>query len=210
VIVGRRRSNPKKSGFLMPSDALLAWQTVRMPRLQAVEDDCLHLESLHAANPSRAQEYIRSYAVLLSAEFQGFCRELYDECAEKLVESVTPASLQAVLRSQFGYRRSLRAGNPNSETLKADFNRFQFEFWATVLAADATHAARKGKLEELAAWRNAIAHYDYDLANLGGSMTLTISQVHDWGLACDGLAAVFDSVLRDFLHRTTGVAPWAP
>src|SRR5258708_754195 len=33
----------------MPSDALLAWQTERMPRLQHVEADCRHLEVLHVA-----------------------------------------------------------------------------------------------------------------------------------------------------------------
>src|SRR5438094_675447 len=83
----------------MPSDALLAWQTDRIPRLQNVEADCLHLEALHAANPNRVQEYIRSYAVLLSSEFQGFCRDLHDESTTKLVATVNPITLRGVLRS---------------------------------------------------------------------------------------------------------------
>src|SRR4051812_38566900 len=97
----------------MPSDALTAWQTERMARLQNVETDTLHLEVLHAAVPDRVQEYIRSYAVLLSAEFQGFCRDLHDECADKFVMGITSAPLQALLRSQCVYGRKLNTGNPN-------------------------------------------------------------------------------------------------
>jgi hypothetical protein len=97
----------------MPSDALLAWQTDRVPRLQNVEADCLHLEALHAAAPGRVQEYIRSYVVLLSAEFQGFCRDLHYECAAKLVLSVTPLALQNVLRSQCVFHLKLDTGNAN-------------------------------------------------------------------------------------------------
>lgn len=53
-----------------------------------------------------AQEYIRAYAVLLSSEFQGFCRDLHDECAERLVDSVIPLTLRSVLR-----RRASTAGS---------------------------------------------------------------------------------------------------
>ena len=129
----------------MPSDALVAWQTERMPRLQMVEVDCLHLEALHAAAPNRVQEFIRSYAVLLSAEFQGFCRDLHDKCAESLVDSVNPPALQAVLRSQCRYGRKLDTGNPNPGNLGADFNRYLFEFWDEVLVVDPTTQRLSGK-----------------------------------------------------------------
>ncbi len=101
----------------MPSDALLVWQTNRIPRLQNVEADCLHLEVLHAADPDRVQEYIRSYAVLLSSEFQGFCRNLHSECADRLVDSVHPVALRGILRSQCVYGRKLDGGNANAANL---------------------------------------------------------------------------------------------
>src|SRR6266540_238222 len=97
----------------MSSDALLAWQTVRTPRLQKVEADCLHLEALYPADPDRVQEHIRAFAVLLSSEFQGFCRDLHDECADRLVDSVNPVTLRRLLRAQCAYGRKLDSGNPN-------------------------------------------------------------------------------------------------
>jgi hypothetical protein len=194
----------------MPSDALLAWQTNRMARLQNVEADCLHLEGLHAADPGRVQEYIRSYVVLLSAEFQGFCRDLHYECAAKLVLSVTPLALQDVLRSQCVFRLKLDTGNANPGNLGDDFNRYQFKFWAAVLALDPRHEPRKNRLDMLNTWRNAIAHHDYDPAALGGTATLTIPQVRDWRTDCDALATAFDTVVRDHLQATTGVSPWVP
>jgi hypothetical protein len=194
----------------MPSDALLDWQTVRLPSLQNVEADCIHLEALHAAIPDRAQEYIRSYAVLLNAEFQGFCRELHSECAQRLVDSINPIALRGVLRWQCLYGRKLDTGNPSPSNLGADFNRYGLDFWPAVLAVDPSHAVRRHRLAMLGAWRNAIAHHDYDAAELGGTITLTIAQVRDWRIDCHSLAIAFDEVVRIHLHATTGASPWPP
>jgi hypothetical protein len=194
----------------MPSDPLLAWQNDRMPRLQKVEADCLHLEAMHAADPARVQEYIRSFAVLLCSEFQGFCRDLHDESANKFVAAVVPAPLKDVLRSQCVYGRKLVTGNPNSGNLGADFNRFGFDLWAAVLAIDPGHAARRHRLALLNAWRNAIAHHNYDPAELGGTTTLTIAAVRDWRTDCNAFATTFDAVLRNHLQAVTGVFPWPP
>jgi hypothetical protein len=193
----------------MPSDALLAWRTDRIPRLQKVEADCLHLEALHASDPARAQEYICSYAVLLSSEFQGFCRDLHEECARSLVASA-PLALKTVLRSQCVFGRKLDTGNPNSGNLGADFNRFDLDLWAAVLAIDPGHAARRYRLALLNTWRNAIAHHNYDPIQLGGTTTLTIIDVRNWRADCDAFALNFDAILRNHLHAVTGVVPWPP
>ncbi len=141
----------------MPSDALIAWQTVRVPRLNNIEADCLHLAALYPADPDRVQEYVRSYAVLLSSEFQGFCRQLHSECADRLVDSIGPGGLRSLLRSQCVYGRKLDTGNPNPSNLGADFSRLVFDFWSLVLALDTAHAARRHRLAMLNAWRNAVA-----------------------------------------------------
>lgn len=60
------------------------------------------------------------------------------------------------------------------------------------------------------AWRNAIAHHDYDAAELGGTTILTIPQVGDWRTDCEALATAFDTVMRNHLQTTTGVSPWSP
>ncbi len=194
----------------MPSNALLAWQTDRVPRLTNVEADCLHLVALHPTAPNRVQEYIRAYAVLLSAEFQGFCRDLHTECADALVAAVSPMGTQMVLRLACLSGRKLDTGNPSPSNLGADFARFGFDFWTAVLAADPAHAARRHRLAELNAWRNAIAHHDYDPAELGGTTTLTVPQVQGWRAHCDAFAVTFDAILRNHLQTTTGVGPWPP
>jgi hypothetical protein len=59
----------------------------------------------------------------------------------------------------------------------------------------------------LNAWRNALAHHDYDPARLGGTTTLTIPQVWAWRTDGDSFATAFDAVMRAQLQATTGVAP---
>lgn len=194
----------------MPSDALIAWRTVRVPRLNNVEADCLHLAALYPADPDRVQEYVRSYAVLLSSELQGFCRDLHSECAKKVVASVGAVPLRTLLRSQCLYARKLDTGNPSVGNLGADFNRYGLDFWPAVLALGPAHAARRHRLAMLNAWRNAVAHHDYDPAELGGTTTLTIPEVRAWRTDCDGFATAFDAVLRDQLFAATGAAPWPP
>jgi hypothetical protein len=147
---------------------------------------------------------------LLSAEFQGFCRDLHNECAEKLVESIKPVSLQAVLRSQCRYGRKLDTGNSNPGNLGADFNSYEFEFWPALLAVDPGNAAKRNRLHILSVWRNAIAHHDYDPAALGGTTSLTLPQVRNWRTDCEALALAFDGVVRNHLQTTTGVSPWPP
>jgi hypothetical protein len=194
----------------MPSDALIIWQTDRMRRLQDVEADCLHLETLYPVDPDRVQQYIRSYAVLLSSEFQGFCRELHSECAERLINSVGLLALRSVFRGQCLHGRKLDVGNPSPGNLGADFNRYEVDFWPAVLALDPAHAARRHRLAMLNSWRNAIAHHAYNPADLGGTTTLAILQVRDWRTDCDAFAVAFDTVMRDHLLTIMGVAPWPP
>ena len=194
----------------MPSNALLTWRGDRIPRLQNVEADCLHLEALHAATPNRVQEYIRSYAVLLCSEFQAFCRDLHDDCADNFVASATPIPLQRLLRLQCVYGRKLDTGTPNPGNLGADFNRYSLDLWMAVLAMDPGHASRRHRLALLNAWRNAIAHHNYDPAELGGTTTLTIPQVRDWLSDCDAFAVSFDALLRNHLQTILGVVPWTP
>jgi hypothetical protein len=108
------------------------------------------------------------------------------------------------------YGRKLSTGNPNVGNLGADFNRYLFDFWPAVVALDSTHVARQHRFAMLNAWRNAIAHHNYDPAELGGTTTLTIAQVRDWRADCDLFATAFDTIARNQLQATTGVSPWPP
>jgi hypothetical protein len=82
----------------MPSRSLVVWNEKRLPALDPVE-------RAHAAivgeGPGRrylTQQINQAFAVLLSSQFQGFCRDLHSECVDFLVNGISPASAQQVVR----------------------------------------------------------------------------------------------------------------
>jgi hypothetical protein len=102
-----------------------------------------------------------SYALLLSANFQGFCRDLHTEAALYLADRLMPTSLRHVWIKSFVLSRRLDTGNPNPGNLGSDFNRFGLDFWAGVHNLSPKNSRRRENLEELNSWRNAIAHHDF-------------------------------------------------
>jgi len=145
--------------------------------------------------------------VLLSSQFQGFCRDLHSECVQHIVQRV-PAPLQNVVRGEFVRDRKLDRGNPNPGNIGADFGRLGLPIWDKVRALDRRNDERKQRLEELKDWRNAIAHQDFDPAKLGGRTTLRLNDVNRWRRACDQLARAFDQVARGHLNGLVGSRPW--
>lgn len=147
--------------------------------------------------------------MLLSAQFQGFCRDLHSECAAYLVAPVADPDLRQMLRDNLCFGRKLDHGNPNPGNIGSDFNRFGLQLWPLVDARRSENPVRRAALEELSAWRNAIAHQDFSASMLRtGRPHLALAQVRVWRKACDGLARTFDEVLRDHLRTRTGSAPW--
>src|SRR2546423_866585 len=124
----------------MPSASLLLWRTDRMPRLAEVEAQCAVSLAAVPAQPNLVEENLRGYVLLLSAHFQGFCRDLHTECAQIVVLRVR-ASLQSLIQAQFTAHRKLDRGNPNLQNLRADFERFDFR-----LDLATAHAANPARL----------------------------------------------------------------
>jgi hypothetical protein len=145
--------------------------------------------------------------VLLSSEFQGFGRDLYSECVDYLVAAV-PAHLQALVRAQFLWGQPFGRGNPQAGAIGSDFGRLSLAFWDEVYAVHAHNRRRRALLDELMAWRNAIAHNDFDPAVFGPDPVLQLQQVRRWQSALNRLCDGFDRVLRDHLTGVLGVAPW--
>jgi hypothetical protein len=193
----------------MSSVAFQDWSTVRASSLDEIEH--AH-RAVGGTGPGRryvTQQINQAYAVLLSSQFQGFCRDLHTECADHLVAAITPVVLRNTLRNAFLLHRRLDRGNPNPANLGADYDRLGLTFWVEVITADARNAQRRQALEALNAWRNAIAHQDFIPAMLRtGRPVLQLSQVQGWRRACDNLAKSFDGVMGSFVQRMTGVAPW--
>jgi hypothetical protein len=189
----------------MPSNSLRRWRDDRRKELDAVE-------SAHQSVGGRARgrrhatlQINYSYALLLSANFQGFCRDLHTEVARFLADWLTSSSFRGVLRTSFTVNRKLDLGNPNPGNLGSDFNRFGLDFWTDVLKLSPYNSRRREKLEELNTWRNAIAHHDF--SRISGPL-LRIAQVRIWRRTCDRLAVSFDRVLSSYLRTHTGVTPW--
>jgi hypothetical protein len=193
----------------MASTSLQYWLADRSAALDEIES--AH-HSVGGRGPGRryaTQQINQAYAMLLSSQFQGFCRDLHTESLDHLVAAVRPAAYHSTLRTEFLLQRRLDRGNPNPGNLAADFNRPGIDLWAAASAAEARSPQRRLSLEDLNAWRNAIAHQDFapTMLRLGRPM-LQLAQVQAWRRACDGLARSFNDVLGHFIHRVTGAAPW--
>lgn len=192
----------------MPSASLQQWQAGRATQLEEIE--AAH-RSIGGTTPGRrfaTQQINHAYAMLLSSQFQGFCRDLHSESVDCIVGVLTPTVFQNAARQEFRLFRLLDRGNPTPGNIGADFGRMGIAFWPLVYADGQRNNRRREFLEEMNLWRNAIAHQDFDPAKLGGTATLHLATVRSWRRACDGLAKSFDRVMRSELNQITGTNPW--
>jgi hypothetical protein len=193
----------------MPSLALQDWSGRRAASLDEIEH--AH-RTVGGTGPGRrylTQQINQAYAVPLSSQFQGFCRDLHAECADHLVASVASPVLLATYCRNLLFGRELDRGNPNPGNIGSDFNRLGLSFWPAVDADHPRNPQRRTALESLNRWRNAIAHNTFAPDMYRGSRpSLHLSEVQDWRRACDGLARSFDTILRAHLLAATGAAPW--
>jgi hypothetical protein len=168
--------------------------------------------SVGGSGPGRryaTQQINQAYAVLLSAQFQAFCRDLHTECVIHLVAPAPSLDLREMYRSGLVLGRKLDSGNPNPGNIGSDFNRLGLSFWPLVNAHRPRNPQRQALLEELNAWRNAIAHQDFTPAMLrAGQTTLRLERVQRWRKACGVLARSFEEVMHTWILGKTRVAPW--
>jgi hypothetical protein len=196
----------------MPSHALIRWQTDRLPRIRLVDAQNAALAAHVPPDPQLVDENLRGYVMLLAAHFQGYCRDLHTECVQSAASAVPPA-MRFMLQSVCQAARELDGKNAKYESIKADFERFDFSLTdaltvdpvlpAPVRSANAAHITR---INHLNAWRNYAAHQNQFPPKAGGP--LAFATVRDWLSACEGFASELDRVMYNELHRLTGAAPW--
>ncbi len=191
----------------MPSNSYRRWTTTRARALDEIEQAHAAIGGTGPGRRYATQQVNQAYAVLLAAQFQGFCSNLHAECVNALVAGMSP-SLRRMIQVEFSWNRHLARGNAQPGSLGADFGRFELAFWSAVETIDPRNSARKAALEELNAWRNAIAHQDFDPVRLGGTTILRLAQVRRWRSVCRRLARSFDEVMRQHLHSLLGLSPW--
>ncbi len=187
----------------MPSASMVRWQTDRMPSLAELDTQCAASLALVPPNPRLAEENLRGYVVLLSAHFQGFARDLQSETAQVIASKVRP-SLQPLIQAHLSAHRAMDHGNPNSENIARDFDRFGFDL-KVELAADPVNALRLQHLAALNKWRNVAAHRS---TTLPPGVPLTLASVQTWQVACDELAAALDGIVYNKLRKRLRRKPW--
>jgi hypothetical protein len=187
----------------MPSVALQDWQNERLVRLNEINAQLAASHALTPPNTHLSEENLRGYIVLLSAHFQGFCRDLYTESATAIAIKVR-ASLRALVQAQFTSNAAIDHGNPNLQNLKKDFERFGLML--DLAAADPQNPARLHDLSELNRWRNIVAHYGV----IPPSGLPSPADLQRWTSSCNGLADSLDRIMYNRLRTILRRAPWTP
>jgi hypothetical protein len=191
----------------MPSHSLNRWTGERADALDEIDSAHAVVGGTERGRRYATQQINYAYTALLSAHFQGFCRDLHTECIDHIV-AITPAQAHWFVRAEFLWNRSLSRGNPHPGAIGSDFNRLGIDFWAAVHAIDARNQRRRELLQELIDWRNAIAHQDFDPVTGGDRPTLQLARVRGWRSAANGLTRSFELVMYNYLTAVVGTAPW--
>jgi hypothetical protein len=191
--------------------ALDVWQTSQANRLDELEGAHAAVGGSGRGRRFATQQVNRAYAVLLAAQFQGYCRNLHLEGTQALVDSIGSVDLQAVARLNFFSGLAMDRGNANPGNIGSDFGRLGIKLWDELVARDARNALRKKRLEEVNAWRNAIVHEDFrDKSRfpVGRSTTLKLVKVREWRRTCGALASDMDKLMQGYVGKLTGKPPW--
>lgn len=190
----------------VPSKALQRWRASRATELDRMEKAHVSVGGTAAGRRHTTEQINQAYAMLVSSHFQGFCRDLHSEAVAFLVAKVEPASMRNITQVLLTRDRKLSKGNPNPSNIGSDFERLGMEFWRRVNRLSTRNPGRQQKVENLNAWRNAIAHQDF--VPLGGPRVLRLGWVRSWRGACDGLAGHFDAAVRAHIIGLVGTPPW--
>lgn len=190
----------------MHSVALTLWQAYRCWQLDKFEEIHRAIGSNVQAVKAAREQINQAYVLMLSSQFQGFCRELHSECVDHLVAAISSPIMRSIVRQNFVAARMLDRVNVRPESINEDFNRLGLIFWNEVDTLDAKAKDRRKRLVELNECRNAIAHHDFKPGSVASNVTLAM--VRQWRSACNGLASDFDQVMHHHLTSLLGRSPW--
>ena len=193
----------------MPSASFGEWRSTRARALDEIARGHAAVSGTRRGRRFNTQQFNRAYAVMLAAQFQGFCRDLHSECVDHLVGSIpSPLSLRPLVRDEFTRDRRLDRGNAQTGSLGSDFRRLGIDLWGELEAFDPRTPGLMRLLDDLNHWRNAIAHQDFDPRKLGGTTILRLERVRRSRRACERLAHSLDEVMRRHMVNLTGSSPW--
>src|SRR5262245_2638839 len=197
----------------MPSDAYAGWAQDRQDRIDELLAAHAAVGGTGRGRRWRTKQLNAALVLLLSAEFQGFARDLHDLAVDYFVVAAADSNpdLANVLRVRLTEDRQLDRGNAHPGALGRDFSRFGLTLWPALKQADYRSEGRRISLDALNRSRNALAH-----ANQGELVKLRqegypigLDMVRRWNRALDGLAATMDDVVSVYLDGLFGRGrPW--
>jgi hypothetical protein len=185
-----------------PSQSLLEWNSTRQSRLAKLDSQCIWADGLVPPDPEMVAEHLRAYVTLLSAHFQGFCRDLYTEVTLKVVARIKQAGLRPIVQAQFATGLRLEKGNATMETLAEDFLRFGIADLRAALGTSQPDEVHKGRLKAMNKCRNKCAHGDPVIPEL------ILNNIRTWRDSCGWLASRLNAVVYDRLRMAFRSAPW--
>ena len=196
----------------MPSEALHEWKTGRTTGLD-------NLVSLHGlmthGKPGRqwlTEELNHALITRLSAEFQGFCRDLHDEAIEALLTETTVPSdaIRQVFRARIENGRDLDSKNAQPGSLGNDFARLGMTLWDDLYECYPFKGKRwNAQLTRLNDARNAIAHNSPEkLLAAAAQQPLTLGSYRKWKTMLNEMSYGLDKVTGSYLKKVTGVESW--
>jgi hypothetical protein len=188
------------------SNALKRWQSERKQALDEIQGAHRSVGGAGRGRRYATLQLNHAYAMLLSSQFQGYCRDLHSEAAAHFARQVPRSGLAQVVLAGLTQGRKLDQGNPNPGNLGADFARLGVELWPELRKLDRRTAVRQQSLETLCSWRNAIAHQDF--SKFGGKSALSLATVRTWRGSLEALARGFDQAVAAHLLALAGSAPW--
>ena len=185
-----------------PSQALQAWNHLRQDRLTKLEARCVWAAGLAPPDPAMVDEHLRAYVTLLSAHFQGFCRDLYTEAAVKVVSRIKQKRLRPIVESQFLTGLKLEKSNPTLDTLTEDFRRFGISNLRAEVGTAPPADVHKGRLTAMNDCRNKCAH------GVPVIPELVLLNIQDWRNSCDWLASQLNEIVYNYLRLAFRATPW--
>ena len=193
----------------MPSRSLIRWQNEQRAALDQIV--AAHA-AIGGAGPGRryaTQQINQAYVMLLSSQFQSFCRNLHSETVDHVCGPVGAGGPRLdLLRLRLMAGRKLDKGNPNPSNIGEDFWFFDLDLWGAVRGSSTLNRRRQQYLEDLNVWRNAIAHQDFTDRRLRGRTAIRLSDAQTWRRACNALAVEFDSAVAAHVCTIVGANPW--
>src|SRR3954454_4199423 len=136
----------------MPSQSYATWITTRVLALDEIEAAHAAVGGVGPGRRYATQQINQAYTVLLSSQFQGFCRDLHSEAVDHVCRQAAAAGADArldLLRIRLTTARKLDTQNPSPGNLGSDFGFFDFNLWDALQRLNPANAQRNKVLNKL-------------------------------------------------------------